>query len=63
MLMSEQANVQEPNFKLTVLPSKSEQSLYFLCSKITSQAYQTSKEIYLRSSAVRTVSFVALITI
>lgn len=41
--MSEQANIQERNFKPTVLASKSEQGLYSVCSKITSEAYQTSK--------------------
>lgn len=42
MLMSEQANIQESDFKLTLLASKSEQGLYSVCSKITSQAYQKS---------------------
>lgn len=43
MLMSEQANIQERDFKLTVPASKSEQGLYSVCSKITSEAHQTSK--------------------
>lgn len=59
MLVSEQANLQEPDFKPTVLASRSEQGPYSVCSKITSQ---TPKEIYLLSNAVRTVP-VALITV
>lgn len=53
MLVSEQANLQERDFKLKVLASRSEQGLYSVCSKITSQ---TSKEIYLLSSDITTTN-------